>query len=142
MAALDPMRRQLIAKARRTQAAAAEVMARDLERNAPKDTRQLSRSIRTGPQREARGVVSSVTRVNPNRSPSSPDNVDVAGFNEYGTRPHVIRPRRARVLRFPVGGRIVYARRVNHPGTPARPWFYPTMETWPQLVRRAWRGSA
>lgn len=39
-----------------------------------------------------------------------------------GTRPHVIVPRRGRYLRFQVGGRTVYARRVQHPGTPARPY--------------------
>jgi hypothetical protein len=37
----------------------------------------------------------------------------------YGTRPHIIRPRRARVLRFEVGGRVVYAAYVKHPGTRA-----------------------
>ncbi|MFF3096828.1 hypothetical protein [Streptomyces cyaneofuscatus] len=36
-----------------------------------------------------------------------------------GTRPHVIRPRRASVLRFELGGRTVFAKRVNHPGTRA-----------------------
>jgi hypothetical protein len=37
-----------------------------------------------------------------------------------GTRPHIIRPKRAGgVLRFEIGGRVVYARYVNHPG--ARP---------------------
>jgi hypothetical protein len=35
----------------------------------------------------------------------------------YGTRPHIIRPRRARVLRFRVDGRTVYAGVVHHPGT-------------------------
>lgn len=35
-----------------------------------------------------------------------------------GTRPHRIRPRRRNgVLRFTVGGQVVYARLVNHPGT-------------------------
>lgn len=33
-----------------------------------------------------------------------------------GTRPHLIRPVRARVLRFEVGGRVVYASVVHHPG--------------------------
>jgi hypothetical protein len=37
----------------------------------------------------------------------------------YGTRPHIIRPRRARALRFEVGGRVVYAAYVRHPGTRA-----------------------
>lgn len=36
-----------------------------------------------------------------------------------GTRPHEIRPVRAKVLRFNVGGATVYARVVRHPGTKA-----------------------
>lgn len=49
-------------------------------------------------------------------------NVDYAGFVHDGTRPHVIRPKNAQVLRFMVGGRVVFARVVNHPGTRARPF--------------------
>lgn len=33
-----------------------------------------------------------------------------------GARPHVIRPRHARALRFEVEGRVVFAQRVRHPG--------------------------
>lgn len=33
-----------------------------------------------------------------------------------GARPHVIRPRRKRVLKFQSGGKTVFARKVNHPG--------------------------
>jgi len=40
-----------------------------------------------------------------------------APFVEFGTRPHIIRPRRARVLRFEVRGKVVYARIVHHPGS-------------------------
>ncbi|MFB8347909.1 hypothetical protein [Streptomyces niveus] len=36
-----------------------------------------------------------------------------------GTRPHIIRPRRAKALRFAVGGRVVFAAYVRHPGTRA-----------------------
>lgn len=36
---------------------------------------------------------------------------------EYGSRPHEIRPRRRKYLRFVVGGRTVFAKRVHHPGT-------------------------
>lgn len=43
--------------------------------------------------------------------------VDYAAAVNDGTRPHVIRPRRAKALRFKVGGRWVYARVVHHPGT-------------------------
>lgn len=42
-----------------------------------------------------------------------------------GTAPHVIEPSTRSVLRFPTkAGTIVYARRVNHPGTTAQPWLY------------------
>lgn len=41
-----------------------------------------------------------------------------ASFIEYGTRAHIIRPRRAKALRFRAkGGGVVFARRVQHPGT-------------------------
>lgn len=33
-----------------------------------------------------------------------------------GTRPHAIRPVRAKALRFTVGGQVVYAKVVMHPG--------------------------
>ena len=46
--------------------------------------------------------------------------IHYGGAPERATRPHVIRPRRAKVLRFTVGGVTVYARRVRHPGTKAR----------------------
>lgn len=37
----------------------------------------------------------------------------------HGTSPYTIRPRRARALRFEIGGRTVYAAYVRHPGTRA-----------------------
>jgi hypothetical protein len=43
-------------------------------------------------------------------------------FLEKGTRPHIIRARRAAALRFEMGGRVVFARSVHHPGTRARPF--------------------
>jgi hypothetical protein len=40
-----------------------------------------------------------------------------------GARPHVIRPRNARALRFELpNGRVVFARRVNHPGNRPNPF--------------------
>ena len=48
--------------------------------------------------------------------------LEYAAMVNDGTRPHIIRPRRARALRFVVGGRVVYAKFVRHPGTRARPF--------------------
>lgn len=44
------------------------------------------------------------------------------GYELEGTPPHVIRPRRRKALRFVVGGHVIYARHVNHPGTRANPF--------------------
>lgn len=61
-------------------------------------------------------------------------NVEYAEMVHDGTRPHVIRPKRAHTLRrssrgvvkpalrFVVNGRVVYARVVHHPGTLPRPF--------------------
>lgn len=62
-------------------------------------------SIQRGPGRDFRGVITS----------SHPATI----FVVYGTRPHLIRPVRAKALRFTVGGRVVYAKLVRHPGTRA-----------------------
>ncbi|MBA2686853.1 MAG: HK97 gp10 family phage protein [Gemmatimonadaceae bacterium] len=43
-------------------------------------------------------------------------------FIEEGTRPHEIRPKNAQALRFVVGGRVVFAGKVRHPGTQADPF--------------------
>lgn len=39
------------------------------------------------------------------------------GYHHFGSGPHVIRPNRRRALRFVVGGRVVFATKVNHPGS-------------------------
>ena len=39
-----------------------------------------------------------------------------------GTGPHIIRPRKKKVLRFEVGGHIVFAKEVHHPGSRGRPF--------------------
>ncbi|MEU9805427.1 HK97 gp10 family phage protein [Mycobacterium sp. NPDC050853] len=50
------------------------------------------------------------------------DDADYALYVHEGTRPHLIRPRNAKALRFQIGGRTVYAKLVRHPGTKARPF--------------------
>ena len=38
-------------------------------------------------------------------------------MHHEGTRPHIITPNRAKVLRFTSGGRVIYTHAVRHPGT-------------------------
>jgi hypothetical protein len=63
-------------------------------------------------------------------------NVDYAGAVEFGTKAHVIRPKRKKALAFKPGGgfrfwdesgRIVL-KSVKHPGTKAQPYLTPAME--------------
>lgn len=101
------------------------------KRLAPHKTRTLSRSIAPGFLTGREAWVHA-------RAP-------YAAYVEKGTRPHVIRPKRARSLRFPasgvattLGGRVttgasrslgrgayVFAREVHHPGTKPKPFLLP-----------------
>lgn len=56
------------------------------------------------------------------RGPSGPSATirvqhHAVGYIINGTPPHQIRPRTRQTLRFTVGGRVVFAKLVNHPGT-------------------------
>lgn len=54
-------------------------------------------------------------------------NVAYAAAVEYGSRPHEIRPRKANVLAWKdrETGEMRFAKKVNHPGTAARPFLEP-----------------
>jgi hypothetical protein len=90
----------------------------------PRKTGNLGRSIRLG-------------AVTPTRA-ETVATANYAGFVERGTRPHVIRPRTRKALRFAAdagsarltgtprsGGRVRFARRVQHPGTRPQPFMLP-----------------
>jgi len=78
----------------------------------PVDTGRLRASIR--------GEFSRGWTLRPRYTVSS--DVEYAAMVNDGTRPHIIRPRNAQVLRFQVNGRTVFARVVHHPGTRPRPF--------------------
>ncbi len=66
-------------------------------------------------------VVKSATRaqlVSPTHLRITNDN-PIAPYLEDGTEPHVIEPRRAPKLVFRVGNRLVFTRKVQHPGNRA-----------------------
>lgn len=106
------------AQAARRMAAATGVMVAALDAAVPVDKGTLKRARRVS------GIRSTQTGYSVDVSyPGVPQ----AGFTEDGTRPHTIRAKRARALRFVVGGRTVYARVVHHPGTRAQHWFSRTV---------------
>ncbi len=52
-----------------------------------------------------------------------------AVYVEFGTRPHIITPAHASVLRFQTGnGNIVFSMRVSHPGIPPNPFIARTQD--------------
>ena len=55
-------------------------------------------------------------------------NLDYAYMHHEGTKPHIITPRDAGILRFSSGGRIIYSHEVQHPGT--RPNRYLSDQLW------------
>ena len=51
-----------------------------------------------------------------------------AAFVEFNTRPHIIRAKRAKFLRFKKGGTYHFRKSVQHPGTTAQPFMRPALE--------------
>lgn len=110
------------------------------------DRAELNRTITNATRRELReagrqvvnrakvlapvrtGRLRSSIRADPPRIFSLRGSLTVGSDLEYaamvndGTRPHRIRPRTKRALRFVVNGQVVFARVVNHPGTKPNPF--------------------
>lgn len=77
--------------------------------------------VRTGKLRASLSMSVTVTSIGPVGRVTT--NVSYAQFVHDGTRAHVIRAKkRGGVLRFEVGGRVLYRPVVRHPGTRARPF--------------------
>lgn len=49
-------------------------------------------------------------------------------YVEFGTRPHVIRPRNKKMLAFKIDGRLVFAKEVRHKGSRPFPFMQPAFE--------------
>lgn len=105
--------RQVIAIGRRKMAAWQRRGAAQARQDVPVKTGNLGRQVREGRigVRGPRTVTGSIE-----------DHADYALYVHEGTRPHVIRPKNGKALRFNVGGRTVFAKVVHHPGTGARPF--------------------
>lgn len=131
---VDGLKRQLRRQVADTMRIARTDTVAQLQDAAPFVTGDLRRSVRAEPVRQ------SDVEAYFNVEATAPQAV----FTERGTRPHEIRPRPPKkALAFrAAGGRKVVVARVNHPGTRAEPWFYPTLRRWDQVVGRAWRQAS
>lgn len=101
----------------------------EAKRIVPRRTGNLGRTIR----------ISSLTANHVEVAAGGTRNVGYAAAVEFGTKPHVILPRRRKALAWG-GGRTLagrlragavatnFARRVNHPGTRAQPFLIPGLE--------------
>ncbi len=63
-----------------------------------------------------------VARMPPGARGEVYNDADYAAVVHDGSGPYTIRPRKKKALRFVVGGRTVFAKSVQHPGTRGRPW--------------------
>jgi len=64
-------------------------------------------------------------------------NAEYAPYLEFGTRPHIIKPVRRKALRFIINRKIVFAKKVHHPGTKPSPFFFP--QYFPKRVEKTKR---
>lgn len=130
MANADGLRLKLRQRSEAVAERAASLAETAVEKAAP--ARSSPSSV--GPQTIRRQRLSGAPRIAWSIEATSPQ----SEFTEKGTAPHVIRPRRiGGVLVFVTDGETVFARHVNHPGTPPRPWFSPTLKGWGSFLRQA-----
>ncbi|WP_018634405.1 HK97-gp10 family putative phage morphogenesis protein [Neomegalonema perideroedes] len=122
------LNRGMVAASRTTlEAGAARIVAMQ-KRLAPKDSGELRDAIMWETKK---GTASTRVFVNYSKSNGKP-RAPHAHLVEFGTGPHVIESER------PMGAGGVFGRRVEHPGTPAQPFFYPAYRSErPKLKREA-----
>lgn len=58
-------------------------------------------------------------------------------FVHWGTRPHVIRPKNKKALRWAAGGKFAFAKQVNHPGNAPDKWLERAAALAPKLFESA-----
>jgi len=91
----------------------------EMEARVPVKTGKLRRSLRIEVQTDR--VI-----IGPN-----PVIAPYAGYVEYGTKPHLIRPKSPTgVLRFQIGPTTVYTKLVHHPGTKPNPFVKEAFQAW------------
>jgi hypothetical protein len=153
--ALKASDRAMAAGLRSGLSAAGQTVRSEAQQRVPYVTGKLSRAIRPGsvqgtglaqsievgiapgmgsPSRGRSGPKGAAT--NPSGGQNTSDPQVYGPVVERGSGPRVIRPRTAKALRFTVGGSVVFAKVVNHPGTRAKPFLVPALTENVDLVSR------
>ena len=99
---------------------AVKVSVRDIRERALSEHEWISRTGAT----EREGIVSSINGLLGVVELATPNAIGL----HQGRSPHVIMPRNKTILRFPVNGEFVFARKVNHPGNKAEPFLFNAAE--------------
>jgi hypothetical protein len=119
--------------------------------------------VREAKQRVARATDHTARTIAPGDLTDTYTIVRAAGaapFLEFGTKPHVIRPRNKKMLSWTTGKRLsgrnrtgkgagsrIFAAKVNHPGTKAQPFLLPgaveaVRQVGVQPIIKAWNDAA
>lgn len=129
MALLDDLRREVRQRGERIVRAATVQMQGDLRRDTPKITGELRRKTTVR-----------VTSAGDTVSAEAKAETDYAASVIAGARPHVITPRSPGgmlVFFWPKVGRVVYFKKVNHPGNRPNPYWNNIMGRWGQYLQAA-----
>ena len=128
MADATSLRTKVTTRARQAQVIAAADMRTRYRRAAP---------YRTGATQDSVDIINFQTSSSELRC-TAVATTPQAAWTDQGTRPRIIRPRRAKALRFRARGRTVYATRVQHPGNKGTRWFSNTgPREWHGALERA-----
>ena len=136
MSVRSDLERQVLRRGAEIAAGLRDKMERELKRAAP-----VGKQVPGGraPGTLKKSVSVSVRRSGSNFVFECRADAEHASYTEEDTRPHIIRAKRASVLRFywPVKGGIVHFPQVNHPGTKGQHWFRNTLRRFPELLRQS-----
>jgi hypothetical protein len=105
---MDMMLKSPVGEVGRFLAGRARLIVIGAKRQVGKKTRRLQQSIHSRQSRTAYGQMVWIG-----------SEVKYALAHHEGTKPHIIKPNKAKALRFTAGTRVIYSRAVRHPGTRA-----------------------
>ena len=105
---------------------------------------RLQQTLRTTSPRDTGEMISKTTVVPRGLEATAKAATSYASFVRVpGTRPHVIRAKPGKKLRFfwpaPGPGQVVYLAKVNHPGYRGSSWWDDALRKWPDFLRDSLR---